>query len=194
MLAAQERMRAAAAKKGASLAGNIQAGDLVMVSSEALLSPSQRDRPSAKLAFKWQGPFRVLSKLSAATFRLDLEGLKAHPVINARFLRKRVENDFVDRLPDVPDPVAGLSEAPELVVEEILSHKKSRHTPPRFSFVVKWEGLGIGQQTVEPLASLVDLADDGSTISTVCEALLQYAKTHADVAAELLKGGFDVSE
>ena len=47
-------------------------GSLVLVSSEALLSPAQRGRPSRKLAFPWQGPFKVLATPSPSTVRLEL--------------------------------------------------------------------------------------------------------------------------
>ena len=190
MLEAQERLHRQDDKAGTRKAGAIGKGDMVMVSSAALLSPAQRDRPAQKLSFKWQGPFLVLEKLSPAAFRLQLGDIRAHPVINVKFLKPYFDPaGMPDRVAAPPDLVIGVGGRPEGVVEEVLSHQRSRHRVPRWTFTVKWEGLGVGGNSVEALDAFVDVDEDtGDT--TINEAFLLYARNHEDVWAELLRRGW----
>ena len=190
MRAAQLRMHAAGGDpNGQRRAVEIQVGDRVLVSSQALLSPAQRDRPSPKLSFSWQGPFRVSEKISDAAFRLELPGIKAHNVINVSFLRRYIDPSSVPgRVLPPPVPVVGIGGEPEWEVEEIVAHRVSKHVPPRWSFVVKWKGLGVGDNSVEPLLSFVDVEVGQDAV--VSDAMLLYANQHADVLAELRRRAF----
>lgn len=189
MLATQERMRAADEKEGARVAASISVGDEVLVSSQALLPPARRDRPADKLAFKWHGPFRVQEKLSPAAFRLDLGELKAHNVINAVFLKKYTANAMAGREPVTPEPVQGL-QGLEVEVAEVLAHKRSRHTPPRWTFTIKWRGLGAGQNSVGSLEDFVDRDGHGAIVA-INAALVEYARKQPAVWEELLRQGWD---
>ena len=190
MLETQERMHKEQVVDNARKASKISAGDLVLVSSQALLSPAQRDRPSNKLSYRWQGPFTVLECLSDAAFKLDLQGIKAHPVINVSFLRRYVSPSVIPhREPPPPEPVLGTGNEPEWEVEEILAHKRSKHKKPRWMFTLKWKGLGVAHNSVEPLSSLVD-TNTQSQIVSVTEALADYARRHEDVWNELLAQGW----
>jgi hypothetical protein len=191
MLETQERMHAGDLQENARRAATIAVEDLVLVSSQALLSPAQRDRPSNKLSYRWQGPFKVLERLSEAAFKLDLKssGVRAHPVINVKFLRRYVAPTMVplrQALP--PPPVLGPGEQPEYEVEEVLGHRQTNHSVPRWMFTLKWKGLGVGDNSVQPLSTLVDR--EGNQIVAVTEALITYARNHLDVWDELLAGGW----
>ena len=195
MLEAQERMHAldGAVAQGRA-AADIKVGDMVLVSSQALLSPAQRDRPALKLAFKWQGPFRVLECMAGgAALRLDLGRIRAHPVINRSFLRLYADPaDIPGRQQLPPEPVVGGGEEPEWEVEEVVAHKKSRHAVPRWQFTVKWQGLGVGSNSVEPLDSFVDQPEYAGGPVSINAALLAYAHKHPEVLAELRRRGFAI--
>ncbi len=58
--------------------------------------------------------------------------------------------------------------------------------------MVKWKGLGVGDNTVEKMDCFVDLEEgvplpDGATVSG---ALLAYARDHSDVSDELKRRGW----
>ena len=129
-----------------------------------------------------------------SSFKLDLKsrGIRAHPVINVKFLRKYTSPDTVPfRQPAAPDPIAGVAgDQPEWEVEEVVSHKRTNHKNPRWLFTVKWSGLGVGEMSVEPLSALVDL-DDLHQVSLVTEPLVNYARRHEDVWELLLSMGWD---
>ena len=55
-------------------------------------------------------------------------------------------------------------------------------------FTLKWKGLGVGDNSVQPLSTLVDR--EGNQIVAVTEALITYARNHLDVWDELLAGGW----
>ena len=147
-------------------------GSLLLVSSDALLSPAQRDRPSRKLAFPWQGPFRVLSVPSPSTVRVELpRGCRAHPVVNVSLTKPYIPDPL---LPAPPPPVLGPDDVPEYFVEAILSHRIRRGKP---QFLVKWQGLGIGSNE---WLNLRDLIDEEPELC-INDALLQYALHHPAV-------------
>ena len=56
-------------------------------------------------------------------------------------------------------------------------------------FTLKWKGLGVAHNSVEPLSSLVD-TNTQSQIVSVTEALADYARRHEDVWNELLAQGW----
>ena len=78
-------------------------------------------------------------------------------------------------------------DVPEWQVEEVLAHRKSRHASPRWSFTIKWVGLGVGNNSVESLDALVDVSAEGACIN---DGLLVYARKHADVWQELQRRGW----
>ena len=150
-------------------------GDLVLVSSEALLSPAQRDRPSRKLSFPWQGPFKVLAVPSPAVVRLSFpRSIRAHPVVNVTFLKLYTADPD---LPAPPPPVLGQDDEPEWAVEAVLSHRCRRS---RWTFLVKWEGLGVASNEWLSLDALVDRDE-----MCINESLLRYAQDHPEVQQSL---------
>ena len=171
ILDAQERAIAQDAASVQRRTPQIHVGDLVLVSSQALLSPAQRDRPSAKLAFPFQGPFRVLALPGPATVKLQLpRNIRAHPVINRRFIKLyHPDPSMPPPLPPIPGP-DGL---PEYLVEAILAHRtrnlgRGRH---QMQFLIKWAGLGVAHNEWLPLANLVDEEDH-----CINQSLVEYAR------------------
>ena len=73
--------------EGAEL--NVGVGDQVLVHREFLVTPKARARPCHKLRPKRFGPFKVVERISANAFRLDLpHALRCHPVFNVTALKK----------------------------------------------------------------------------------------------------------
>jgi hypothetical protein len=61
---------------------SVQVGDLVMVDTNALKLPEEADRSSRALAFRRDGPFRVLRVLPGGRLELDLPvNHRAHPIV-----------------------------------------------------------------------------------------------------------------
>jgi hypothetical protein len=93
-------------------------GDSVLLSTSHLpLRAGAR-----KLAERWTGPFRVLSQVSAAAWRLDLPSTwKVHPVFHSSQLRPVVGR------PRLPEPII-LDETPdeEFEVDHIVASRMVR--------------------------------------------------------------------
>ena len=66
---------------------------------------------------------------------------------------------------------------PEWAVEAVLSHRRRRS---RWTFLVKWEGLGIASNEWLSLDALVD-----HDVSCINESLLRYAQDHPEVQQSL---------
>ena len=68
---------------------NVGVGDQVLVHREFLVTPEASAQPCHKLRQKLFGPFKVVEKISANAFRLDLSHtLHCHPVFNVTALKK----------------------------------------------------------------------------------------------------------
>jgi transposase InsO family protein len=150
-------------------------GDLVLVATAALQPPSARDRPSRKLGFPYQGPFRVLDRPGPATVRVELpHGVRAHNVINLEYVKP------YQRDPDLPPPppaVVGADGDFEYAVESILAHRRRVYgRGERWEFLVKWVGLDTGQNEWLPFRDLVDEEEH-----VINAALLHYAQDKPDV-------------
>ena len=143
-------------------------GDLVLVSTDYLLSPEQRSRPRRKLLPAWQGPWPIERVISPSAYRLALPpGVKSHPVISVEALRPYLPNPFPDRSVPPPPPVSSFDdpEVEEEVVEEVLDGRLRRG---RWSYLAKWAGKPLSDATWLPAENFVD--EDG----TMTEALEQF--------------------
>ena len=155
---------------------DLKVGDFVLVSSQALLSPAQRDRPSAKLAFPYQGPYRVLAVPTRATVTLQLpRNMRAHPVINKSWV-KLYHKDPAQ--PSPPPSVPGQDGIPEYVVEAVLAHRQRNLGRGRlqWQFLVKWDGLDMAHNEWLPFANLVDERDQ-----CINAQLVAYARAFPEI-------------
>lgn len=73
----------------------IQVGDCFLLSAEKFSNPTERNRPSKKLAARYLGPFEVLARVGPNAFKLKLPAdMKCHNVINVEHLKRYVgENE-----------------------------------------------------------------------------------------------------
>src|SRR3954466_9780698 len=114
--------------------------DHVLLSSAHINLASQAKRPSRKLQHRFIGPYRIVQKISAVTYKLELPStLKIHPVFHVSVLRPYQPPDSIAHRPPhtpPPDPVT-IDDNLEFEVERILDHR-TRHN--RQEYLVKWVG------------------------------------------------------
>ena len=147
-------------------------GDSVLVSTDYLLSPEQRQRPRRKLLPAWQGPWRVVEVTSPSALRLDLpRELRAHPVISIEAVRLYHENTLEHRVAPPPPSVLSVDDPTEEkdVVEEVLDVRVRRG---RTWYLAKWAGKRLSDASWLPEENFFD--DDG----TITEALLVFQQRH----------------
>ncbi len=104
------------------LPADVDVGDEVWLSSANLNLPPSLSR---KLAARWIGPFKVLAKVGAAAFKLDLpkELSRLHPVFHVSLLKK-VHGEPIRRAPVFTDD----SDVAEYEVEKVLARRLSGRT------------------------------------------------------------------
>src|SRR3954471_6442879 len=81
-------------------------GDQVLLSSNHINLASQAKRPSKKLQHRFIGPYRIIQKISAVAYKLELPStLKIHPVFHVSVLRPYQSPDSIaHRPPHTPPP------------------------------------------------------------------------------------------
>ena len=137
---------------------NVGVGDQVLVHREFLVTPEARARPCHKLSPKWFGPFKVVERISANAFRLDLpHTLHCHPVFNVTALKKYFPSDMEGRNVPPPAPIIDLDGNERFIVEEVLDHRRKRMG---LQYLVRWKGYP--DAAWKPAAFLQD--EDGHDI------------------------------
>ena len=103
-------------------------------------------RPSEKLDFKKVGPFRILRKLSALNYELELpKGTRIHPIFHVSLLEPAPSNAKIQTTLRVePDEQ-------EYEVEDILDKRTNGRTE---EYLVKWKGYDNSENTWEPIKNL----------------------------------------
>lgn len=112
------------------------AGDKVFLDGRNI----KTDRPSAKMADKWYGPYEILEKVGASAYRLKLPKTwkKVHPVFNVMMLKPAHEPAFVSQVkPPPPAPIL-IDDEEHFEVEAIIDSRIHRK---RLQFLVKWVGF-----------------------------------------------------
>jgi hypothetical protein len=123
-------------------------GDLVWLDTRNL----RMDRPSKKLDHLRAGPFLILEKVGASSYRLKLPpAWRIHPVFNEVLLTPYEPPTFASQEDPPPPPPVISDDHFEWEVEAVLDHKKSRGQD---LFLVKWKGYGDEENTWEPERNL----------------------------------------
>lgn len=125
-------------------------GDQVMLATTNLPLPASAAR---KLAPKWIGPLRVLERIGAVAYRLQLPDTLArlHPVFHVGLLRP-----FSGTAPPQRPPIFTCDEADEFEVDRLTAHRTVRGTR---QFLVSWKGYPLWDSTWEPEANLKGCPD-----------------------------------
>lgn len=117
-----------------------QVGDMVYLKLQPHLQSSIAPRGNNKLIFRFYGPFKVIQKVGAAAYKLDLPGhARIHPVIHVSQLKKHVPP-----LSEVSTDLSSVCTDPEqlLLPVEVLDRAftpKAGATAPRVK--VRWAHL-----------------------------------------------------
>lgn len=96
-------------------------GEMVYLRLQPYVQSSVVNRPCHKLAMKYFGPFKILTKVGQAAYRLELpRGSLVHPVFHVSQLKENIP-DQSPVFSTLPAPL-DLSD-PEIQPEEILEHR-----------------------------------------------------------------------
>lgn len=116
-----------------------QEGDLVMLSAKNL----RTDRPSAKLADKWEGPFKILKKVSSHSYRLELpDEWKIHNTFHVDKLRPYSQDPKHPNHPK-PPPVL-INDEEEYEVDKVIDSSYRRGI---LYYRVTWVGYPLSEAT-----------------------------------------------
>ena len=108
-------------------------------------------RPMKKFKDKWFGPFKVLEKVGAVAYWLEIpwSWKRIHPVFNVDLLKAYVKLTFkVQKKPPPPPPII-VDDHEEFEVECILD---SKHCRQKLYYKVKWKGYD--EDTWEPASEV----------------------------------------
>jgi hypothetical protein len=113
---AQNRMKKAADKNRSER--NFEVGDHVFVKLQPYVQSSLAPRASQKLAFRFFGPFPIVSKIGTVAYKLALPPSSAvHPVFHVSQLKRAVGSSVA--VAQLPDQLDGL-QIPEKVLQRRL--------------------------------------------------------------------------
>jgi hypothetical protein len=118
-----------------------------------------KDYQTTERAFqpRYEGPFKIIEKLSGVTFRLELpEKFRAiHPVFHASKLATYNEPTIVGQKGPTPDPEL-INGEEEWVVEKVLQHRVRGKTT---YYLIRWKGFTRDHDTWEPEKNLKNAKD-----------------------------------
>ena len=156
------------------------------VNHEVLLSTAGLDLKISgtnKLAPKWIGPFKVLERIGAVAYKLDLpDSMKVHNVFHISLL-KAYNRDNRIALPPLPEVI---DDEPEWEVDKILDHRLvKRGRKNKVEYLIKFVGYGpehnMWQDDVENCRKLVRAYWSGKPESERLVVMLipQHKRAHA---------------
>ena len=102
-------------------------------------------RKNLKLSPKYYGPFKILQRIGAVAYKLDLpSGTRIHPVFHVSLLKKKVGSNIIIRsqLPSVIETNGKAIPNPCVVIDRRVQKGKSE-------ILVHWQGLSPAGATWE---------------------------------------------
>ena len=137
--------------------------DMVLLDSEHVTVDNQRNRPSKKLAAKYIGPYRVLERIGAVAYKLELpDSMRIHPVFHVSRLKTYTDPSSFSplRAPDNRPPPVTVDDVEEYEIEKIVDHRL-RHGQRQY--LVHWLGYDATDDTwlsADALTHAPELVDD----------------------------------
>jgi Chromo (CHRromatin Organisation MOdifier) domain len=113
------------------------------------------DRPIEKFDDKQHGPFTIIKKVGAMSYKLKLPATwkKVHPIFNKVYLLPFTPVEYPSQKKPPPPPPIITNEGEEYIIEEVMESKLSRG---KLKYLVKWEGyLNHADWTWEPEESIL---------------------------------------
>jgi len=157
LVAAQERQKRFADNNRKEEELNV--GDRVLISTKNLTLAFQTGRDAAKLDHRWAGPFKVLEKNSAVSYKVELPPeVRVHPVFHISVLKpyhEAANERFPNRNHARPPPVI-IDEEEEYEIEGILAHE-TKYGKTRY--LVKWKGYPLSDASMLPESSFKNAQD-----------------------------------
>jgi hypothetical protein len=149
LLRAQQQMKLTADKKRSERIFAVQ--DWVYLKLQPYIQRSLATRANPKLAFRYFGPFQVIQRVGATSYKLALpESCKIHPVIHVSQLRRALPPN-TEAIQDLPAPAAP-SPVPVAVLETRLYQRGGGSLP---QVLVQWTGQPRSLATWEDQAELL---------------------------------------
>jgi hypothetical protein len=136
LLRAQQMMKQQADKKRCEK--EFKVGDMVYLKLQPHIQSSVAVRSSQKLSFRFFGPFKILARVGAVAYKLDLPNhAQIHPVVHVSQLKLQVHpnTEIAEDLGAVStDPEQGPSPVMILAVRDIMMGGKLKQ-----QVLVQWE-------------------------------------------------------
>ena len=161
LVAAQNRMKLQADKQRTEK--TFQVGEQVLLKLQPYTQSSVVNRPYPKLTFKFYGPFRILEKVGAVAYKLDLpQHSLIHPVFHISQL-KGYTQDFTPVFSELPPPQLDSQEtSPEQILDMRLVKKGNAAIP---QVLIKWKDIPATSATWEDYYVCSDAIAWGQAIS-----------------------------
>ena len=139
--------------KGTKKSRPYQINDLVWLEATNI----KDDRPSKKLSHKHYGPFKVLSLIGEASYKLELPSTwkLIHPVFHGSLLTPFRKAEYPSQIREPPPAPEIIRDELEYEIEAILDsrhRKKGRKT--QMEYLIKWKGYGTEHSSWEPKNNL----------------------------------------
>jgi hypothetical protein len=138
LLRAQVRIKAYADKHRTER--EFQEGDDVLLKLQPYAQTSVINRPCAKLAFKYFGPFKIVERIGMVAYKLALpQDCVVHPVFHVSQLKPFTPNytPVYDKLPPPPD-LSAAAVVPKTILERRMVKKGNAAIP---QIRVQWSHL-----------------------------------------------------
>lgn len=129
-------------------ARSFSVGDEVFLKLQPYVQHSVVNRPCAKLAYKYYGPFQVLECIGPAAYKLQLPTeAQIHPVFHVSQLKehKSDHTPVFSQLPAAVD-LSGVQVVPERILERKMV---KRHNKVQVQVLIQWSGLAAEAATWE---------------------------------------------
>jgi hypothetical protein len=143
---AQNRMKMMADRNRTNL--QFQVGDMVLLKLQPYTQTSVASRPFPKLSFKYFGPYKVVERVGAVAYRLDLPpDSKIHDVFHVSQLKPFLADysPIYSELPMMTD-IEAAAATPEQILDRRLVKKGNTAIP---QVLVKWSNLPEASATWE---------------------------------------------